>query len=363
MKNKKIAIIGCNGIPANYGGLETLTENIVLGLSDKIKITVYCSKYKRQQFPKEYAGATLKYSKFRANGWQSLLFDITTTVRSLFTNDVVIMMGPGVGMVLILNLLFRKRVIVNHGGLEEWHREKYSWLEGKFLYYSSLFSAKLSNINIADNLILANKLKLEFGVESSVIRYGGDRIPTANSNEEYKKKYESFIGEKYFIAVARAQIDNNIHIILEAFSNNCSETIVVISNFDISTYGKSLYKKYFNQFPNIILINAIYDLCELNYLRSNAFSYIHSHSRCGTAPSLVEAMCLNLYPICFDVPTNRETTWNFAKYFKTSDELNLIVKNLSESDKLSYFKNSQDLIQSEYTWNNICNQYLKVIHG
>ncbi len=29
MKNKKISIIGTVGIPANYGGFETLVENLV----------------------------------------------------------------------------------------------------------------------------------------------------------------------------------------------------------------------------------------------------------------------------------------------------------------------------------------------
>ena len=46
MKEKQIAIIGTVGVPANYGGFETPTENLVkyhdaLSLPDPI--TVYCS--------------------------------------------------------------------------------------------------------------------------------------------------------------------------------------------------------------------------------------------------------------------------------------------------------------------------------
>ena len=42
----KIAIIGTVGVPANYGGFETLTENLVKyhdALSIQSLLTIYCS--------------------------------------------------------------------------------------------------------------------------------------------------------------------------------------------------------------------------------------------------------------------------------------------------------------------------------
>lgn len=47
MKDKSIAIVGTVGVPANYGGFETLAENLVkyhdaVSLPDLI--TVYCSR-------------------------------------------------------------------------------------------------------------------------------------------------------------------------------------------------------------------------------------------------------------------------------------------------------------------------------
>ena len=41
---KKIAIIGTQGIPAHYGGFETLAENLVSKKHNKqIEYTVFCS--------------------------------------------------------------------------------------------------------------------------------------------------------------------------------------------------------------------------------------------------------------------------------------------------------------------------------
>ena len=39
----KIAIIGTVGIPAKYGGFETLTEYLTKNISEEIDITVFCS--------------------------------------------------------------------------------------------------------------------------------------------------------------------------------------------------------------------------------------------------------------------------------------------------------------------------------
>ena len=46
MKDKKIAIVGTVGVPANYGGFEMLAENLVryhAAASLPDPITVYCS--------------------------------------------------------------------------------------------------------------------------------------------------------------------------------------------------------------------------------------------------------------------------------------------------------------------------------
>jgi len=43
-EKNKVAIIGTVGLPAKYGGFETLAEHLVTHLSDKYDFTVYCSK-------------------------------------------------------------------------------------------------------------------------------------------------------------------------------------------------------------------------------------------------------------------------------------------------------------------------------
>ena len=103
---------------------------------------------------------------------------------------------------------------------------------------------------------------------------------------------------------------------------------------------------------------AIYDKNELNFVRSNAYCYIHSHSYCGTAPSLVEAMYFSVPIISYDVSTNRETTRDKAHYFKTSEELTNILKNF-EGLTLNT-QELMDIASSEYNWSSIAQLYDQV---
>jgi len=64
---KRIAIIGTVGLPAKYGGWETLVDNLTYQLKNKFELTVFCSSVKYEDQPPEYNGAKLKYIKLNAN--------------------------------------------------------------------------------------------------------------------------------------------------------------------------------------------------------------------------------------------------------------------------------------------------------
>ena len=77
IKKTKLAIIGSVGVPASYGGFETLAEHLIDNLSSEYDITVYCSgkKYKKEYRRKTYKNAKLKYIPLEANGIQSIFYD------------------------------------------------------------------------------------------------------------------------------------------------------------------------------------------------------------------------------------------------------------------------------------------------
>lgn len=354
MKNM-IAIAGTAGLPAAYGGFETLAENLVAHLGDRYDFTVYCKRTPRGKRKARCLGARLVYIPFHSNGWQSLPYDILSLMHAFFTADVILYLGPVAGMVMPFGRLFRKTIIVNFGGLNEWEREKLNPLERKYMLLSCRLCARFATIAIADNFILQKSIENTFGIKAIVIRYGGDHVRAPEHDFLPGTKYP-FLSEPYFVSVARAQVDNNLHVLIDAFKGLPDKKLVLISNWSVSKYGRKLYEANRN-IPNLFLLPAIYDPTELNYLRTKASAYIHSHSYCGTAPSLVEAICLGLPIISWDVPTNRETTQGHALFFNSLESLQELINKVTEGDLDSVRVALRPLAANEYTWDRICRQY------
>lgn len=360
---KKIHIVGTHGVPARYGGFETLADFLCQNLKDDFELTVYCSAHKYPLKEKEYHGAKLKYISLEANGFKGIFYDLITYAQALLSADVILYLSPvGSGFMTPLKFLTGKKVIVNHGGLNEWEREKLSTIQKMWAKFNHRIAARYSDFNISDNFLYQKSLKYNFKANSNVIRYGADHVNKIKLiDSRFKDKY-LFVKDNYAVSVSRAQLDNNIHIVLEAFETFSTYKIVLVSNWSISKYGIDLKEKYSGH-PNMILLDAIYDKEELDYIRGNALVYIHSHSRCGTAPSLVEAMYLKNAIISFDVQTNRETTKNKAIFFSSAVSLTEELNRLELKDLTLNKETMFDIASKEYTWKTISNQYKVLINS
>lgn len=355
---KKVAIIGTNGLPANYGGFETLVDYLVQYLTSDYQFYVYCSKNNTPNQPKEYHGAKLITLPLNANGFQSIAYDLISILHSLFTADILLILGTPGAIILPLLKLFKKKVIVNFGGLE-WKRDKWPKLVRDYLKFTEKLAVKYSDVVVADNQTFIDYILNEYKVKAILIEYGGDHVLTSFNEDKLIIKYP-FVKENYIISVSRAQIDNNIHMLLEGHEKSAVKTLlVVISNWSFSEYGRQLKIKYAG-LPNIILLDAIYDQEELDFLRKNALIYIHTHSFCGTAPSLVEAMNLGLPVICFDVETNRYTTENRSGYFKNSEELSTLLSTLTDAQLKINAENMSQIAKNKYSWSIITKKYAQL---
>ena len=128
--------------------------------------------------------------------------------------------------------------------------------------------------------------------------------------------------------------------------------MVLISNFSSSAYGKEVFEKFSN-FSNIILINGLYQKNELDLVRRKCKAYIHTHTLCGTAPSLVEMIISRRPIISIDVPQNRFTLDNAGIYFKSYDELKQILEsNIDLNQALTNIE-----LVAKYDWQTIVNSY------
>lgn len=350
---KKIAIIGTVGVPANYGGFETLVENIIgENASEEIEYTIFCSSKAYSLKPKTYKGALLKYIGLKANGAQSTIYDIVSMLCARNKYDVTLILGvSGCIFLPIFRLINKKKIIVNIDGLEH-RRDKWGRFAKWFLRKSEAMAVKYADVIVADNKGIQDYVYEIYHKQSELIAYGGDHV----RRDVDRVRQEDILSDygvrpnEYAISVCRIEPENNCHVILDAFSK--TETpLVYIGNWERSEYGKTLKRKY-STYSNLIIHDPEYDLDVLYALRANARLYIHGHSAGGTNPSLVEAMFFGKPIFAFDVIYNRATTDNKAYYFKKSaDIIELLQNGGLEGESMKF------LAESKYTWKQIAAQY------
>ena len=357
---KTVAIIGTNGLPAKYGGFETLTNHLVENFDKSThEIIVYCSKTNKNDRLESYKGAKLVYFPFKANGWQSMIYDFVTIIHALFKASDLIILGFSGAFAFPFNIIFKKNIIFNIGGIE-WEKVRGSKFTSKLEIGLKKYMERLcvtnSNTVIIDNLYFKDYIVKRYAKTPVLAEYGGDHAKRIDVTTEMLEKY-SFLNSEFALSVSRAQEDMNIHLLIEAFKKVPEKRIVIISNWHISEYGQNLYDENVDKYDNIILLKAIYDSKELDTIRSHTSLYIHTHSLCGTAPSLVEAMSLNIPIISFDVPTNRFTTENKTLFFKDVSSLIQILNELN-SEKLLEIKNKMsEIAKRRYIWRRISGIY------
>lgn len=350
---KKVSIIGTQGVPATYGGFESLVENIIgVNKSSNIQYTIFCSSKDLPQKNSKYKGAKLKYIPLSANGVQSIPYDMLSLLKVPKETDVILVLGVSGSLILPFFRLFsKKKLVVNIDGLEH-RRDKWGKMAKWFLKLSEKMAVKYADVIIADNKGIQDYVKEEYGKDSVLIAYGGDHVIRELSpsfEQEVIDKYSLQSGN-YAITVCRIEPENNCHKTLEAFSRT-DKKLMFIGNWNRSEYGQSLKEKY-SQFPNIIIQDPIYDIDTLYVLRKNAGMYIHGHSAGGTNPSLVEAMFFGCPILCYDVVYNRETTKNKSYYWSNVDELvALINQNGLTGEEM------RNIAEKEYTWQAITSQY------
>lgn len=354
----KVAIIGTQGIPAHYGGFETLAENLVqCKQHDEIEYTVFCSsKDLKTEMPEVY-GARLKYLPLRSNGKQSVAYDILSMLKAVRGYDTLLILGvSGCIFIPVLQLLTSARIVVNIDGLEH-RRQKWGRFARWFLWHSEQMAVKHADVVIADNKGICDYVISMYQRTPHFIAYGGDHA-LCNVGDEEQQKILNDYGLKrrfYALAVCRIEPENNLEMVLEAFART-GRQFALIGNFSDKEFPVMLKKRY-GHLPNIHLFDACYDAKILYTLHRNARCYVHGHSAGGTNPSLVEAMFFEDCPIlAYDVVYNRATTLGKASYFANVDELiALLEKPLAEQPEICH------LAKDYYSWRTIVNQYEKVL--
>lgn len=342
--NDHIAIIGTVGVPANYGGFETLVDNLLD--DDAHQFTVYCSRQAYTEHPTRYKNARLVYLPLKANGIQSIPYDILSILHAITTGHRrILVLGVSGAIILpVAKLLFpRVNIITNIDGLE-WKRDKWSPYVKTLLQFFEKMAVLFSDHVVCDNPEILRYVQSQYHKEGHYIAYGGDHALTNTCSRN---------SSDFFLSICRIEPENNIHTILKAFSGR-NEKIIFVGNWDSSDYGKNLRQQY-SAAPNMQLLDPVYDKERLFKLRDQGMVYVHGHSAGGTNPSLVEVMHFSKPILAFDCAYNRATLQNQGIFFTDAASLQHLLSNKAwtaiDTARVSA------IAQKFYTWETVRRQY------
>jgi rhamnosyltransferase len=349
-KKVRIAILGSRGIPAAYGGYETITQELSVGLAQRgFDVSVTCESNDFKIKSGTYKDVNLVYfpviNSLR-NISEVAVYDALSAVWASFNADIVYMLAYTSVPVLIIPKLFGKIVVVNPDGIE-WKRRKYSKPLRFLLRAFEILAPKVANYIVVDSKALGAYYKNEYNASTVYIPYGTKEIEPLDS--KFIAKY-GLNKNGYFLVIARLEPENNVDIILEEFKRSGStKKLVIVGPLKNTLHVKRMLE---SQSDRILFLGGIYEPKLQRMLRHNCFAYIHGHEVGGTNPTLVEALsCRNLI-IALNVSFNREVAGKGALYFNKSegslaelinkiekidvDKLNQMKEQVYEKYKVSY---------------------------
>lgn len=383
-----VFIIGCKGIPANYGGFETFTDNLITRRKDSsIQYYVTCmsnSKSKQNEF--KYNGSLCKNifvpdigpAKAILYDSKSLKWALETIEKRKLHQGYVYILGCTIGPLINLfkNRFEEKgfKILLNPDG-HEWKRDKWSYPVKVYLKLSEKSMVKSADITICDSISIKSYIEDDysrFNPKTVYISYGSDIVdPKLNSKSKKVRKYfasKQIKEEQYYLVVGRFVPENNYETIIRQFMlSNSKRDLVIVTNFKGNKFFDKLKRETnFEKDKRIKFVGTVYDAELLKYIRKNAFAYIHGHSVGGTNPSLLEALGLTKLNLLYNVGFNNEVAGKSALYWSKMDnslsKLINQVDDFNDEKRNEFFEKGKEVVTKRYTWDSIINKYEKLFN-
>ena len=375
----QIAILGSRGIPAEYGGAETLAEELSQKLI-QMGFEVYVTCESRGFHRDNYNGVIRIHNPSTQGKTITVptIKDILATFHLLLRYPRIRLLYytvPHAALAAVIPRLLKKKVVMNADGIE-WkrmvrRREYFStgWklisvLASWYLRWTEWLVVRVSHAVIADSREIKAYLEETYKAKNVVyISYGARELLHSHIPAERERGVLEGFGlsrGEYYLTVGRIVAENNIHIEIEGFKRaSSSKHIVIVGNFNEKDKYTSHLLTLRDNDSKIKFLNPIYDKEVLGILRKNCYAYIHAYEVGGTNPSLLEQMLFGRPIIAYDVPFHREVLQGSGIYFEAEDDLARCIDTLENGavDLKEIARWQARRIEEEYNWDNVAEKY------
>lgn len=381
---RNLFIVGSQGIPAGYGGLETFTEEVATRLCARgHDVFVTCERARSDRDrPGTYRGVRLLYVDAPVGNLRTFVADRKALLlcgHHAQPGDVVYLLGYGVGPYAAgpVGALQRRGIEfwLNPDGLE-WKRPRWSWAVRQYLRFAEGFLLRKADRVICDASAIREHHERAYGLApetTEVIEYGAPIVREADPNVELR--YEQFLRrhglEKghYYTYVGRFVPDNSMELMVRGvLDRRARRPLVVLAAEDRTDPFYKRLRRLIDSSDNrqrVILTGGIYDRSLLQAVRLGEFAYFHGHEVGGTNPALVEAMGLGSLIVALDTPFNREVAGDAGMFFKKDFEAFVAalveIESLTEAEIQTRRRTARARIQQHYNWDRIAGLYSRLL--
>ena len=364
----KLAILGTRGVPAAYGGFETLAEELSARLAGRgHDVTVYARAHGVSSVVAAHRGARVVHlptlrTKYLDTVVHAALSGLHAATQGY---DVVLVCNGANALLCRLPCLLGAptRIVLNVDGLER-TRRKWNAL-GKLVYaLSERLSCVMPDTVVTDARSIETYYKETYAKESVYIPYGSDLAPPAGRAALERL---GLAPGGYVLYVSRFEPENNPDAVVRAFRAVPGDTKLVLVG--AAPYANALLARIRAEAaadPRVLLPGAIYGE-PYHELLANAAVYVHATEVGGTHPALLEAMGFGRPLVVHDTPENREVAGEAALYVDVrraeslAKGVGVLLSDPGARERSG--REARARARSLYLWDSVADAYEAVLAG
>lgn len=316
----RLALIGSRGIPACYGGYETLMEELAPRLQERgFAVTVYCRAHYTPRDLREHRGVRLVVlPTLRTKHLDTPVHTLLACLHAARERyDAAIVVNAANALFVPLLRLRGIPVALHVDGME---RQRAKWgLFGRTVYrVSERLACRVADLLITDAEVIRRLYLEHHHTDSVMIPYGADLAPPRGRDVLERLGLEA---GRYFLYVSRFEPENNPHRVVEAY-RQASPGVPLVMLGD-APYADRFIRSFRREGePGVLYPGAVYG-DGYRQLQSRSLAYVHATEVGGTHPALVEAMGYGNCVLVHDTPENREVAGDAALYFRADQPATL----------------------------------------
>ena len=303
----RIAMAGTRGMPANYGGVETVVDVLARQLVLRgHEVTVFCRSEDYEHHPPMIDGVKLIYLPASASpGVGAMLHAYRAAMYCVGRNfDIIHFHALGPGMMSVISRLLTKSTVITtvHGRDDK--RDKWGRSVRYVLRAAASISARVPHSTLVVSQTLADEYAGEFNRTTTVVPNSTHPIKEVAPGETLARF--GLLHQNYFVSVGRLVPEKAPHEMILAYQQAMTDLPLVIVG---GAAGTESYVEHLHELAqgneNIIFSGPLYG-DELAEMLTNAGGFVTSSHLEGLPTALIEAGRAALPIIASDINPHLE---------------------------------------------------------